>query len=272
MSESTDETTATGIRRRDFLRLTALSAGAAFAARGLFAAAEGRAETSRFTPPPFEFEEATIDDLQKAMSAGSQTSHSLVEACLKRIDAVDKNGAELRSVLERNPEALSIADDLDKERKAKGARGPLHGIPVLVKDNIDTGDRMATSAGSLALGDQHAREDAPLVRRLREAGAVILGKTNLSEWANFRSTRSISGWSGRGGQTRNPYALSRNPCGSSSGSGAAVAANLTAGAVGTETAGSIMCPAPTGGSPGTHPRVGPVGRAGARPTPPPKAT
>ena len=263
MSESTDETTAAGIRRRDFLRLTAVT-GAALAARGLFAA-EGRAESSRFTPPPFEFEEATIDDLQKAMSAGSHTSRAIVEAYTKRIDAVDKNGAELHSVLEMNPEALSIADDLDQERKAKGARGPLHGIPVLVKDNIDTADRMSTSAGSLALADQHAREDSPLVRRLREAGAVILGKTNLSEWANFRSTRSISGWSGRGGQTRNPYALARNPCGSSSGTGAAVAASLTAAGVGTETDGSIMCPSSTCGIVGVKPTVGLISRSGVVP-------
>jgi amidase len=262
MSESSDGAGA-GIRRRDFLRLTAAT-GAALAVRGLLAG-EGRAESQHFTPPPFEFEEATIDDLQKAMASGSHTSRALVEAYLKRIDAVDKNGAELHAVLELNPEALSIADDLDKERKAKGARGPLHGIPVLLKDNIDTGDRMSTSAGSLALADQHAKEDAPLARRLREAGAVILGKTNLSEWANFRSTRSISGWSGRGGQTRNPYALSRNPCGSSSGSGAAVAANLTAVAVGTETDGSIMCPSSTCGIVGVKPTVGLVARTGVVP-------
>jgi amidase len=263
MSGGADGVTGAGIRRRDFLRLTAVS-GAALAVRGLFAA-EGRAESSSFTPPPFEFEEATIDDLQKAMASGSHTSRALVEAYLKRIDAVDRDGAHLRAVLEVNPEALSIADDLDKERKAKGARGPLHGIPVLLKDNINTGDRMSTSAGSLALGDQHAKEDAPLAHRLREAGAVILGKTNLSEWANFRSTRSISGWSGRGGQTRNPYALSRNPCGSSSGSGAAVAANLTAVAVGTETDGSIMCPSSTCGIVGLKPTVGLVSRTGVVP-------
>jgi amidase len=262
MSE-TDGTTATGIRRRDFLRLTAVT-GAALAVRGVFAA-EGRAEPARFTPPPFEFEEATIADLQKAMESGSKTSRALVEAYQKRIDAVDKNGAELHAVLEMNPEALSLADDLDQERKAKGSRGPLHGIPVLIKDNIDTGDRMSTSAGSLALADQHAKEDAPLVTRLRHAGAVILGKTNLSEWANFRSTRSTSGWSGRGGQTRNPYALSRNPCGSSSGSGAAVAANLVAVAVGTETDGSIMCPSSTCGIVGVKPTVGLVSRTGVVP-------
>src|SRR5262249_2628677 len=162
-------------------------------------------------------------------------------------------GAELRSVIEINPDALSIAADLDRERKSKGARGPLHGIPVLVKDNIDTGDRMATSAGSLALADHHAAEDAPLVRRLREAGAALRGKTNPSEWATFRSTHSTSGWSGRGGQTRNPYALDRNPCGSSSGSGAAIAANLAAVAVGTETDGSIVCPSSTCGLVGIKP-------------------
>jgi len=263
MSEGSDGTTAGGIRRRDFLRLTALS-GAALAARGLLAG-EGRAESTRFTPPAFEFEEATINDLQKRLSSGALTSRALVEAYMKRIDAVDKNGAVLRSVLEMNPDALRIADDLDQERKSKGARGPLHGIPILVKDNIDTGDRMATSAGSLALADQHAKEDAPLVTRLRQAGVVLLGKTNLSEWANFRSSRSSSGWSGRGGQTRNPYALSRNPCGSSSGSGAAVAANLATVAVGTETDGSIVCPSSTCGIVGVKPTVGLVSRTGVVP-------
>jgi len=262
MSEST-ETTATGIRRRDFLRLTALT-GAAFAVRGVFAA-EGRAEGTSFTPPPFEFEEATIADLQKAMASGGQTARSLVEAYSKRIDAMDRKGADLHAVIEMNPEALAIADDLDQERKSGKTRGPLHGIPVLIKDNIDTGDKMSTSAGSLALGDQHAKADAPLAAQLRAAGAIILGKTNLSEWANFRSTRSISGWSGRGGQTRNPYALSRNPCGSSSGSGAAIAANLAAVAVGTETDGSIMCPSSTCGIVGVKPTVGLVSRTGVVP-------
>ena len=168
-------------------------------------------------------------------------------------------------MIEVNPEALAIADALDAERKAQGPRGPLHGIPVLIKDNIDTADRMMTTAGSLALEGSIAPRDAFVVERLREAGAVILGKTNLSEWANFRSTKSTSGWSGRGGQTRNPYALDRNPCGSSSGSGAAIAANLAAVGVGTETDGSIVCPRPSNGLVGIKPTVGLVSRSGIIP-------
>ena len=215
--------------------------------------------------PAFELEEATVADLQKRMASGELTARRLAEAYLARIAAVDRTGPELRSVIETNPEALAIADALDAERRAKGARGPLHGIPVLIKDNIDTADRMTTSAGSLALEGSTPAHDATVARRLRDAGAVILGKTNLSEWANFRSTRSVSGWSGRGGQCRNPYALDRNPCGSSSGSGAAVSANLAALAVGTETDGSIVCPATTCGVVGIKPTVGLVSRAGIIP-------
>jgi amidase len=184
---------------------------------------------------------------------------------LERIERLDRRGPALRSVIETNPDALAIADALDRERKSGRVRGPLHGVPVLVKDNIDTADRMETTAGSLALIGARPARDAFVVERLRAAGAVIIGKTNLSEWANFRSTRSSSGWSARGGQTRNPYALARNPCGSSSGSGAAVAANLCVAAVGTETDGSIVCPASACGVVGIKPSLGLVSRAGIIP-------
>src|SRR5262245_32431174 len=179
------------------------------------------------------------------MKSGGLTARSITEKYLSRIAAVDKQGPRLNSVIELNPDALTIAQALDDERKTRGSRGPLHGIPVLIKDNIDTRDRMSTTAGSLALEGSIAQQEAFLVKKLRDAGAVIIGKTNLSEWANFRSTRSTSGWSGRGGLTRNPYALDRNPCGSSSGSGVAVSANLCSVAIGTETDGSIVCPATT---------------------------
>src|SRR5262245_10150686 len=199
------------------------------------------------------------------MRAGKETARSLVEKYLARIEAIDRGGLALRSVIEVNPDARSLADALDKERKEKGPRGPLHGIPVLLKDNIDTADRMATTAGSLALVGARPARDAFLVRRLREAGAVLLGKTNLSEWANIRCSYSTSGWSGRGGLTRNPYALDRNPCGSSSGSGVAVAANLCAAAVGTETDGSILSPSSANGIVGLKPTVGLVSRSGVIP-------
>src|SRR6185436_3418359 len=183
-----------------------------------------------------------------------------------RISDIDKKGPQLRSVIEMNPDAERIAADLDRERKEKGPRGPLHGIPILIKDNIDTHDRMLTTAGSLALvGGAKPAQDAFVAKKLRDAGAVILGKTNLSEWANFRSAKSSSGWSGRGGQTRNPYALERNPCGSSSGSGAAIAANLAAGAIGTETDGSIVCPSSANSLVGIKPTVSLVSRAGIIP-------
>jgi len=204
--------------------------------------------TACHTPPParatptFDLEEATIADLQQRMQSGRETSRSLVDKYLARIESIDKTGPALHSVIEINPDARAIAYALDTERKTKGPRGPLHGIPVLIKDNIATSDRMMTTAGSLALEGATPPADAFLVAQLRAAGAVILGKTNLSEWANFRSTHSSSGWSGRGGQTRDPYALDRNPSGSSSGSAAATAANLCAIAVGTETDGSIVSP------------------------------
>jgi amidase len=213
----------------------------------------------------FSLEEATIADLQQRMQDGRETAGTLVDKYLARIEAIDRNGPTLRSVLEINPDARTIANALDAERKAKGPRGPLHGIPVLIKDNIATADRMMTTAGSLALEGATPPADAFVVARLRDAGAVILGKTNLSEWANFRSTHSSSGWSGRGGQTKNPYALDRNPSGSSSGSGVAAAANLCAVAVGTETDGSIVSPANNNALVGIKPTLGLISRTGIVP-------
>ena len=213
----------------------------------------------------FDLEEATIADLQQRMASGRDTARSLVEKYLARIDAVDRRGPELHSVIETNPDALTIADQLDAERKSRGPRGPLHGIPILIKDNIATADRLMTTAGSLALEGARPPKDAFIVARLREAGAVILGKTNLSEWANFRSTHSTSGWSGRGGLTKDPYALDRNPSGSSSGSGAAAAASLCAVAIGTETDGSIVSPANNNSLVGIKPTLGLLSRAGIVP-------
>jgi len=216
---------------------------AAATAVALVAAASIRTATQTpARPAPFDLEEATVAQLQQRMTSGQETARSLVDKYLARIDALDRQGPALHAVIEINPEARAIADGLDAERKSKGPRGPLHGIPVLIKDNIATADRMMTTAGSYALADARPPKDAFIVARLREAGAVILGKTNLSEWANFRSTHSSSGWSGRGGQAKNPYALDRSPSGSSSGSGAAAAANLCAVAVGSETDGSIVSP------------------------------
>jgi len=212
-----------------------------------------------------QLEEATISQLQAAMSSGQLTAERLVELYLERIEAIDRHGPTLNSVIEINPDALEIARALDRERADSGARGPLHGIPVLIKDNIATDDRMQTTAGSLALLGARVPRDAFVARKLREAGAVILGKTNLSEWANFRGDASSSGWSGRGGQTRNPYVLDRTPCGSSSGSGAAIAANLAAAALGTETDGSILCPSAINALVGIKPTVGLTSRAGVVP-------
>jgi amidase len=227
----------------------------------------GSTQTQQAAPAavPFDLEETTIAELQQRMERGQDTARSLVEKYTARIERLDRQGPALRSVIELNPEALTIADALDTERKQKGARGPLHGIPILIKDNIATADRMTTTAGSLALEGVRAPQDAFVVSRLREAGAVILGKTNLSEWANFRSTHSSSGWSARGGQTRNPYALDRSPCGSSSGSAVAVAANLAAAAIGTETDGSIVCPAHSTSLVGLKPTLGLVSRTGIVP-------
>src|SRR5262245_42563640 len=199
------------------------------------------------------------------MTTGLYTSHRLVQLYLQRIAQIDAAGPRLRAVIETNPDALAIADALDAERKTKGPRGPLHGVPVLIKDNIDTGDKMLTTAGSLALVGAPAPRDAFVVERLRAAGAVLLGKTNLSEWANIRSTKSTSGWSARGGQVKNPYVLDRNPCGSSSGTGAAIAANLAAVGVGTETDGSVVCPSSVNALVGIKPTIGLVSRSGIIP-------
>jgi len=215
--------------------------------------------------PRFNLEESTVLGLQSEMEAGRLTAHDLVAQYLERIENLDRGGPALRSILELNPEALAIADALDQERKAKGPRGPLHGIPVVLKDNIDTADRMTTTAGSLALEGSIAERDSQVAGRLRAAGAVLLAKANMSEWANIRSSRSSSGWSARGGQCANPYVLDRNPCGSSSGSAAAVSANFCTLAVGTETDGSIVCPASANGVVGLKPTVGLVSRAGIIP-------
>jgi len=212
-----------------------------------------------------ELNEATIDGLQQKMKSGTATSQSITEAYLKRIKEIDQNGPKLKAVIELNPDALNIALAMDAERKAGKVRGPMHGIPVLIKDNIDSGDKMTTTAGSLALEGNHAKKDAFIVQKLREAGAVLLGKTNLSEFANFRSSHSTSGWSSRGGQTKCPYVLDRNPSGSSAGSGSAVAANLCAVAIGTETDGSIVSPSSVNGLVGIKPTVGLLSRSGIIP-------
>ncbi|MFX0000457.1 MAG: amidase [Candidatus Hodarchaeota archaeon] len=209
--------------------------------------------------------EYTIAEIQTLMEGGKLTAKQLTKSYLKRINKIDKAGPKINSIIEINPDALQIAQLLDDERKNKTIRGPLHGVPVLVKDNICTADKMMTTAGSLALKDFHATHDAFIIHQLRNAGAIILGKTNLSEWANFRSTRSTSGWSSRGGQTLNPYVLDRNPCGSSSGSAVAVAANLCVGAIGTETDGSIICPSHTNSIVGIKPSIGLVSRTGIIP-------
>ncbi len=215
--------------------------------------------------PQFPLEEATVETLQGLMSSGRLSAVGVTQQYLDRIHAVDRTGPAVNSVIEVNPDALTIAAKLDEERAAGKVRGPMHGIPILIKDNIDTADRMRTSAGALVLADSHAPRDAGLVTRLRDAGLVILGKTNLSEWANWRSTRSTSGWSGRGGLTRNPYALDRNACGSSSGTGASISANLAAVGIGTETDGSIVCPSNATGLVGIKPTVGLVSRSGIIP-------
>ena len=268
------------IGRRDLLRLGGV---AVVGGAGLVACKDEPPEWSKVAPgsvlagdaapsvgepapvPAPELEELSFADLQARMADGRETARSLVAKYRARIDALDRQGPTLRAVLEVNPDAEAIADRLDGERKAGAVRGPLHGVPILVKDNIDTGDRMTTTAGSLALEGTRASKDAALVARLREAGAIILGKANLSEWANFRGLGSSSGWSGRGGQCKNPYALDRSPSGSSSGSGVATAANLCAGAIGSETDGSIVSPAACNGLVGLKPTVGLVSRAGIIP-------
>ena len=215
--------------------------------------------------PSEELSEISLGELRSGFSSGRWTSRSLCEACLDRIAAIDESGPRLNSIIELNPDALAHAQSLDADRQAGRVRSPLHGIPVLLKDNIDTGDNMQTSAGSLALVDSGVERDSWVAARLRAAGAVLIGKTNLSEWANFRSRRSTSGWSGRGGLTLNPYALDRNPCGSSSGSAVAVSAGLVPLSIGTETNGSIVCPASINGIVGIKPTVGLVGRSGIVP-------
>ena len=251
--------------RREFLHTAAL--GGLAAAVGAAPLRAAPSTPPRPSVPAFELDEATIDQLQAGMQRGVYTARSLCERYLARIDAIDRRGPALRAVIETNPDALAIAARLDAERRAGGGqvRGALHGIPVLIKDNIATADRMQTTAGSLALVGAAAPRDAAVVRRLREAGAVIVGKTNLSEWANFRSGQSSSGWSGRGGQCRNPYALDRNPCGSSSGTGTAIAASLAAVGVGTETDGSVVCPSSAAALVGIKPTLGLVSRRGIVP-------
>jgi amidase len=253
--------------RRDFIKRGAV--GALVAATGgarLGASVASRAAGA--VPAPvsaFELDEITFGELQDGMKSGKWTARSITEKYLARITEIDASGPTLKAVIETNPDAVAIADALDKERASKGARGPLHGIPILIKDNIDTADRMMTTAGSLALVGAKPPKDSFVAQKLRAAGAVILGKTNPSEWANIRSSHATSGWSGRGGLTKNPYALDRNPCGSSSGSGAAASANLAAGTIGTETDGSIVCPSSSNGILGIKPTVGLISRAGIIP-------
>ncbi len=256
------------VDRRLFLGYAGLGAAAALVNPGAMAqqpAAAAAQPGAAARVAEFELEEMTTADLQEAMRRGRFTSRSLTDAYLGRIDAIDKRGPAINAMIELNPDAQALADSMDRERKEGKVRGPLHGIPIVIKDNIDTADRMHTTAGSLALADSIAPADSFVARRLREAGAVILGKTNLSEWANYRSTHSTSGWSGRGGQTRNPYVLDRNPCGSSSGTGSGVSANLAALGVGTETDGSVVCPSSSNGLVGIKPTLGLISRSGIIP-------
>jgi amidase len=253
--------------RREFIKVGGLAA-AAVAAAGSSACvpvATGGQGEAGWVGQPFELEETTLADLQQAMSAGERTSEQITRLYLRRIAELDRDGPRLRSIIETNPDALDIARVLDDERAAGNVRGLLHGVPIVVKDNIDTADAMMTTAGSLALEGHIAARDSSVVAKLRAAGAVILAKANLSEWANIRSTRSSSGWSARGGQCGNAFAVDRNPCGSSSGSGASVSANFCAAAIGTETNGSIVCPASVNGVVGLKPSVGLVSRAGIIP-------
>ena len=248
------------MKRRNFVSLAGLAGALPFVG-----ASAQRTTNSERPVSAAPLEEVSIAELQAMMTSGKTTSHKLVQQYIKRINDVDRREDGVNSVIELNPDALALAAESDKARKSGSVRGPLHGIPVLIKDNIDTGDRMMTTAGALAMVGNRAPRDAAIVEKLRQAGAIILGKTNLSEWANYRSRRSSSGWSGRGRQTRNPYALDRNPCGSSSGSAAAVAASLCAVAIGTETDGSIVCPASACGIVGLKPTVGLWSRDGIIP-------
>lgn len=251
------------MKRRKFI----YHSGLAFLGSGIVVHCKSDSPPAESTSliPPFDLNEITIDALQEGYKSGTWTIEKVTQWYLARIRAIDQSGPKLNSVIEINPDAVVIAKQLDAEYKAGQIRGPLHGIPVLIKDNIDTADQMMTTAGSLALLGNKASRDAYIVKKLREAGAVLLGKTNLSEWANFRSNRSSSGWSSRGGQTLNPYVLDRSPCGSSAGSGAAAAANLCAIAIGTETDGSIACPSSMNALVGIKPTVGLWSRSGIIP-------
>jgi len=255
------ESTSFGVTRRDALKL---GAGTLAGAAASVAALQG-APLAALAAAPSDLNEATVAQLQDMMAKKKLRSAELVDYYLRRIASLDQSGPTVNSVIEVNPDARDIANGLDQERRTRGPRGPLHGIPVLLKDNIDTHDKMQTAAGSLGLVGTAPTSDSTVAARLRAAGAVILGKTTLSEWANFRSTTSTSGWSGRGGQCNNPYGINRNPCGSSSGSGAAASANFTAVSIGTETDGSIVCPANNNGVVGIKPSVGLVSRAGVVP-------
>jgi amidase len=251
--------------RRGFLQAGLLT-GAAAIYPALAAARETVAAPTAPEIRSFELDEVTIDDLQAGMKSGKYTARAVTEKYLQRIAEIDKHGPSINCIIEVNPDAIELAEGLDRERKEKGARGPLHGVPLVIKDNIDTADKMMTTAGSLAMiGAPKPPKDSFVAQKLRQAGAVILGKTNLSEWANIRSNHSTSGWSGRGGLTCNPYVLDRNPCGSSSGTGAGVSANLAAAGIGTETDGSIVCPSSANGLAGIKPTVGLVSRAGIIP-------
>ena len=264
-----DKSVNTSSGRRRFLQTSVVGGVSAAVYPAVYpalaAAREVVPEPQSSAPPAFEFDEITISQLRDGMQSGKYTARSITEKYLERIAAIDKAGPAINSVIELNPDAVAIADKLDGERKEKHIRGPLHGIPVLIKDNLDTADKMGTTAGSLALVGAKPPKDSYMAQRLREAGAVILGKTNLSEWANIRSSHSTSGWSGRGGLVKNPYSLDRNACGSSSGSGAAVSANLCAVAIGTETDGSIVCPSSANGLVGLKPTVGLTSRSGIIP-------
>jgi len=250
------------MNRRRFVRTGLFSSVALATVTNL---AEGATEKSATPPAASELDELTTSDLQAGMKSGKYTARSITRMYLDHIDEIDKHGPAINAVIELNPDAPAIADALDNERRAGRVRGPLHGVPVLIKDNIDTHDRMTTTAGSLALGGSIPLQDSFVASKLRDAGAVIIGKTNLSEWANFRSSHSSSGWSGRGGQTKNPYVLDRNPCGSSSGTGAAIAANLATIGVGTETDGSVVCPSNANSLVGIKPTLGLISRAGIVP-------
>lgn len=256
------------LHRRDFFKIGSLGVLAAIVP-GISSCTQDNSKKAAIAGasdhPEFQLSETTIAQLQIKMATGELSSQKITEMYLQRIKDIDQNGPKIKAVIEVNPDALSIAKERDEERKYMKVLGPLHGIPVMIKDNIDTADKMQTTAGSLALVGSAADKDSFVAKKLREAGAIIIAKTNLSEWANFRSTNSSSGWSSRGGQTRNPYMLDRSPCGSSSGSGVAVSANLCAVAIGTETDGSVVCPSSINGIVGIKPTVGLVGRSGIIP-------